>query len=74
MHSKKLGAFRANRIDKVGAFKANKTKKRGWRYRGTYPYCFKMGVPPSGEIHKHCNTFFLFLLFSVLSGTYNNKF
>ena len=47
---KKVGAFRANRTEKVGAFRANKTKKGGI-YRGTYPYCFHMGVtpPPGGD-------------------------
>ena len=45
MHSEKVGAFRANRTDKVGAFRANKTQKRGL-YRGTYPYCFNVGIPP----------------------------
>ena len=47
MHSEKVGAFKANRTEKVGAFRANKTQKGGL-YRGTYPYCFNMGVPPPG--------------------------
>ena len=49
MHSEKVGAFRANRTEKVGAFRANKLK-RGL-YRGTYPYCFNMGVPTPGFYH-----------------------
>ena len=44
MHSEKVGALRANRTEKVGAFRSNKTQKGGL-YRGTYPYCFDMGVP-----------------------------
>ena len=48
MHSEKVGAFRTNRTENVGAFRANKTKKNGGGlgglYRGTYPYCFKMGA------------------------------
>ena len=40
-----LEDFRANRTVKVGAFRANKTQKGGL-YRGTYPYCFNMGIPP----------------------------
>ena len=50
VHSEKVGAFRATQPEKVGAFRANKTKKKkaggGGGYRGTYPYCFNMGVPP----------------------------
>ena len=45
MHLEKVGAFRAIRTEKVAAFRANKTQKVGL-YRGTYPYCFNMGVPP----------------------------
>ena len=51
MHSEKVGAFRANRTEKVGTFRANKTGGGGGGgglYRGTYPYCFNMGVPPPG--------------------------
>ena len=44
---KKVGAFRANRTEKVGAFRAIKTQKGGL-YRGTYPYCFNMGIPTPG--------------------------
>ena len=49
MHSEKVGAFRANRTEKVGAFRANKSKKKGeGLYRGTYPCCSNMRVPPPG--------------------------
>ena len=37
--------------------------KKGGLYRGTYPYCFNMGIPPPGVFTHYCRLFG----FSVLS-------
>ena len=48
VHSEKVST--ANRTEKVGAFRVNKTQGGGGGlYRGAYPYCFNMGVPPPGN-------------------------
>ena len=64
LYVKKKGAYGVDQTEKVGAFRAERMVKvvplellelgkmgafrKSGTYRGTYPYCFNMGVSPPG--------------------------